>query len=381
MESRLRPLLFYASEIDALGGAELSVRSLAEGLAERGHQPSILEFAPTRTKRRLASGILVSSVPRAICPEPYQPRSWLRFSRNVSDFLRIASEIRPEIVSVQFPTWQSPPVVAASALPHKWRLVVTVRGSDIRVIPFTQPRLRWWQRVLFERADAVTSVSQSLLRDTIDLYPIVGSKARVINNGLRQEWFNETTETPIVRSSDRYVLFVGALREVKGIDILLRAWQQIHERVRGCSLLLVGAGAELDNLVALSGELGVRRSVRFIGAKAQTELPLLYRNAQLVVIPSRNEGLPRVALEAGACGAICVGARVGGLPEVIEDRITGFLVEPESSQLLAEAILRVLNLTPEEREQIGRKAKERIRRHFSHEQTVASYERLFRSLL
>jgi len=377
----LRLLFFYPSEIDLLGGAELSVLSLAEGLAKRGHQAMILEFAAAGFRRRLASGITVLTIPRAVCPQPGRPGTWVRFGRSVWQFINVVHEFKPDVVSVQFPSWQSLPVVAAHVFPHKWRVVVTARGSDIRMIPFSQLRLRPWQRRLFERADAVTAVSKSLLRDMLDLYPVVGSKARVIYNTIDSKWSCEAAaKTPGV-SPEPYVLFVGAFRRVKGIDILLQAWQQVQTRAAGVSLVLVGEGEDFDKLVALSERLEVRGSVRFLGTRPRECMASLYRDAQLVVVPSRSEGLPRVALEAGICGAICVGSNVGGLPEVIQDQVTGFLVEPESPELLAEAILCALNLPLKAKQRMSAAAQATIREQFNYEQMIADYEQLFQSLL
>jgi glycosyltransferase involved in cell wall biosynthesis len=377
----LKVLLFYASEIAALGGAELSVLSLAEGLTKRGHHTTILEFAATPSKRRLASGITVSSIPRAFYPHLRRPGSWLRFSQSLWQFLKVVHQFKPDVVSVHFPTWQSPPVVAAHALPHKWRLVVTARGSDIGTIPFSQPKLRRWQSLLFQRADAVTAVSESLRRDMLALYPFLRSKVRVIYNAADPQWFEKGVADPPGANLERYLLFVGAFQSIKGVDVLLHAWQRIQGRVPGLSLLLVGEGADFDSLVGLSESLGVSGSVRFVGPKPQEDLLPLYRDAQLVVIPSRNEGLPRVALEAGACGSICVGSNVGGLPEVIEDRITGLLVEPESPEALAEAMLRALNLPAGLKQRMSTAARDKIRQQFGYERMVGSYEELFQSLL
>jgi len=176
-------------------------------------------------------------------------------------------------------------------------------------------------------------------------------------------------------------LFVGAFLAVKGVDILLHAWRRIQDEAPGLSLVLVGEGLDFDSLVGLSERLGVNGSVRFAGTKLQQDLLSLYRDAELVVIPSRNEGLPRVALEAGACASICVGSNLGGLPEVIEDQVTGFLVEPESPNRLAEAMLRALNLPVEVKLRMSTAAKARIRERFTHERMIANYEELFQSLL
>jgi L-malate glycosyltransferase len=377
----LKVLLFFPSEIEALGGAELSVLSLAEGLAHRGHQTIVLEFAANRAKRRrLPSGTVVLSIPRAVCPEPGHPKSWVRFSRSVWQFRNVVREFKPDIVSVHFASWQSVPVVAANALPHSWRLVVTARGSDIGTIPFSQPRLSGWQSLLFEQADAVTAVSRSLLQDLLALYPLPQDNTHVIRNSLDSEWLERMPEARRV-NVERYVLFVGAFRKVKGIDVLLRAWQRLQARTTGLSLWLVGAGEDFDTMIALSEELGVSGSVRFLGQRPQKELPALYRDAELAVIPSRNEGLPRVALEAGACGTICVGSNVGGLPEVIDDQVTGFLVNSESPEKLEEAISRVVSLSTELKHRMSTMARERIRQRFSYAEMLNSYEQLFFSLL
>lgn len=100
-----------------------------------------------------------------------------------------------------------------------------------------------------------------------------------------------------------------------------------------------------------------------------------------MVMPSRHEGLPRVALEAGACGAVCVGTRVGGIPEVICEGITGFLAAPESPVALADALERALRLAPEVQRRMGAAARSRILPRFTQARCVAAYEELFHSLL
>jgi glycosyltransferase involved in cell wall biosynthesis len=234
---------------------------------------------------------------------------------------------------------------------------------------------------LFQKADAVTAVSESLRRDMSALYPFLRSNVRVIYSAPDPKWFEEAAVDTPGANPERYLLFVGAFLAVKGIDILLRAWQRLQGQAPGLSLVLVGEGKDFDSLVALSERLGVSGSVRFVGTKAQEDLVSLYRNAHLVVIPSRSEGLPRVALEAGACGSICVASNVGGLPEVIEDQITGLLVEPESPAALAEGLLRALKLPAGLKQRMSAAARNKVRQQFGYERMVGSYEQLFQSLL
>jgi glycosyltransferase involved in cell wall biosynthesis len=297
----------------------------------------------------------------------------------VQQFLRVIHEFKPDIVSVHFPVWQTIPLLALQAIPRRWRLVVTVHGNDIRSWPFIQPRLPPLQRLLFKQADAVTAVSQSLLQNAVELYPFLRDKARVIHNGISPWWFDSGVKE-LAGSGPQYVLFVGRFHTVKGVDLLLRAWAIVRRRISGITLWLVGDGPELKNLIALTYELRVNEFVRFVGRKPRQDLRPLYRNAELVAIPSRNEGLPLVALEAGACGSICLGTRVGGLAEVIEDNVTGFLVEPESPEALADALLSALGQPQEMKQRMSVAAKQRIQRHFSQERIIGSYVHLFQSL-
>jgi len=285
-------------------------------------------------------------------------------------------------VSIQCPWRQSLPVIGAHILPHSWRLVATIRApGDIRADAVDDRWLQVWQRRLFKRADAVTAVSEALLQDLIALYPFARHRSRAIQNGVDPSWFSESAEVQS-SSKERYILYVGRLDPIKGVDILLRAWRQVQVHTHGIALWLAGEGPESDNLRELSQCLGVASRVRFMGRVLQQDLPVLYRGADLVVMPSRSggEGL-RVALEAGASGAICVATSVGGVPEVIEDTVTGFLAEPESPGVLADAVLRGLRSSAVERQAMGTAAKKRIAEHFSHERTAAAYEELFWSLL
>lgn len=363
-----------------LGGAETSVQTLAEGLLEAGHPTAILEFAVTKSQRRLPSEVPVRSIPRLGYPVLRHPRSLVPLVRSGCQFLSIIHEFKPDIVSVQYPVLQSLPVLTAHALPHKWKLVVTVHGNDIRFWPFIQPRLRPWQSRLFRQADAVTAVSESLRREVVRLYPFVRDKAHVIHNCVGPSWFQDAAETRDVVEGG-YILFVGRFDTIKGTDILLRAWQLVQRNAKGLTLRLVGDGPELNNLRILAQELRVSESVQVLGRKQQQDLPSLYRGANLVVIPSRNEGLPLVALEAGACGSICVATNVGGLSEVIEHKVTGFLVEPESPAALADGILAALQLPVERKQRMSAAARKRIGQHFAQERIVARYEQLFQSLI
>ena len=357
----------------------MAVKLLAGAFTDRGRSSGIVELTNQwRPRRLLPEGVPVWGVSAPSYTTIRRPRSWASFLRSSWQFTRVIREFAPDIVHIHYPLSQALPVIGAQAIPHRWRLVVTVHNSDIRVSPFQEPRIRPWQARLFERADAVTAVSGSLLSDAAQLYPCIQGKGHVIYNGVGSAWLHE----PAAHSSaqEKYVLFVGRLNEVKGVDLLLLAWKKICSRFPAVQLWLAGDGPELENLHALARESGLLSRVRFIGRMDQAELPALYRKAQVVVLPSRREGLPFTLLEAGACGAITIGTKIPGIPEIIQDEITGLLVEPESVHKLASAISRILDMPLEQAYRMKEAAYKNVKENFSEEKMISSYFKVFDSL-
>lgn len=376
----MKILLFYFAELGGLGGVDVMITKLADRFRAAGHDPGIVEVTKRPfSRRRLASGTRAWGVTAPSYPSIRRPRSWASFARVTSQFLKIVREFDPDIVNVHFPLSQSIPVWGAHLLPHRWRLVVTAHNSDIRVAPLQDPAVRPWQARLFACADAVTAVNQALLNDAVSLFPAIAPKGRVILNGVGSEWFQPLKEDE-TNHCQGYVLFVGRLDHVKGVDLLLRGWSKVSRRFPQSTLKIVGDGEEHERLQRLSVELGLAGSVNFLGRRNQLELRQLYARARAVVLPSRREGLPLTLLEAGAAGAICIGSGTAGIPEIIEDEVTGYVVDAEVPEKLGAAIARALTLSPHERSRMKQAAQAAIRNRFSEDRMIASYLDLFASV-
>jgi D-inositol-3-phosphate glycosyltransferase len=127
---------------------------------------------------------------------------------------------------------------------------------------------------------------------------------------------------------ERVLLYVGRLERLKGVDILLRAMSQL-EHPAGVKLLIIGGSAnspELARLQRVAKDLRIDRQVRFLGTVPHAELPVYYNAADVCVLPSYYESFGLAALEAAACGKPVVASRVGGLPSVVLDGRTGYLI-------------------------------------------------------
>jgi N-acetyl-alpha-D-glucosaminyl L-malate synthase BshA len=174
----------------------------------------------------------------------------------------------------------------------------------------------------------------------------------------------------------RIVLHVSNFRPVKRIDAVLAVFDRIRRRVPA-RLLLVGDGPELGPAYRHARELGITALTDAVGA--QEEVLPLFSIADLFLLPSAQESFGLAALEAMACKVPVVASRVGGLPEVIEHGVSGFLHPPEALDEMAESGVRVLT-DPALHNRIGAAARRRVRDHFSVENIVPMYEACYQGI-
>jgi glycosyltransferase involved in cell wall biosynthesis len=179
------------------------------------------------------------------------------------------------------------------------------------------------------------------------------------------------------------VLFVGRLVERKGVPYLIEAMSQLRDRAM--RLVIVGEGPERPKLEAAAQRLGLADRVLFRGKLSAAELQAAYAQASAFVLPSvfdargDTEGLGVVALEAMNHGTPVVASRIGGIPDVVEDGVSGLLVPPADSAALAAALRRVLD-EPGLARSLGEAGRRRLHEHFSWEAITARWEAVYASL-
>jgi glycosyltransferase involved in cell wall biosynthesis len=180
--------------------------------------------------------------------------------------------------------------------------------------------------LIFESAHAAR-VYRSLVREK-------GAPHRIIPNGLKAADF--TPAEPRADATD--VLFVGELRDLKGVDILLGALANLNSR-RPVTATIVGSGPEAAKFRAMASTLGLDGHVTFTGAMPIREA---FGHGRVMVVPSRAESFPYVVLEAAAAGVPLIATNVGGIPEIVADSDTE-LIEPGSVASLASALKSTLD--------------------------------------
>jgi glycosyltransferase involved in cell wall biosynthesis len=169
------------------------------------------------------------------------------------------------------------------------------------------------------------------------------------------------------------ILSVGRAVPVKGQALLVEAVADLKRRGVEARLTIVGDGPALGDLRALAAALAVADSVSFEGAVGQEQILGYYERADVFALPSFAEGIPVVLMEAMATGLPVVSTTIAGIPELVDDGASGFLVTPGRVDELAGALERVLAAGAEERAEMGRVGRERVESEFA---TVRVAERL-----
>lgn len=250
-----------------------------------------------------------------------------------SAFDRAVDTMQPDVVLA---AWAYPDVSAAVELCGRagLPLVAKVHGSDVLLPKAGSVRAIQTADAL-GAASAVVAVSRQLA-DAVDEMGVPSNRAHIVYNGIDSNLFNPGDRLPPLEHFDKArLLFAGNFVPVKGLDVLIDAAAILRQRGLRFGLDLVGQGPLRKQLEQRIAQLGLRDHVQLCGPQPHHVLAETYRNADLFVLPSRSEGIPNVLLEAVACGMTAVATRVGGVPEILDDR---FLVPPDNAGALATAI-------------------------------------------
>jgi glycosyltransferase involved in cell wall biosynthesis len=271
---------------------------------------------------------------------------------------------------------------------YAWR---ALSGNNIRWVVTNHgrrfgPKLMLYNLLdgfVVRRADRVIAVSKQIARK-LKLARIDSQKICLIENGVSLDRFQKKIASDSMRESlgikkDVPVVgTVGALTEEKGHLYLLKAIPMVVQKFQEAIFLFVGDGSERPGLEKEASCLGIKDNVIFAGMR--NDIPEILSILDVFVLPSLNEGLPMALLEAQAARIPVVATRVGAIPDVLEDRITGILIPPKKPQAIAEAIIMILSDRKTTLEMAG-KGFERVRDNFSSEKMANKYLCLYRELL
>jgi glycosyltransferase involved in cell wall biosynthesis len=242
------------------------------------------------------------------------------------------------------------------------------------------PRRRKFLRHIQKHSSYVIANSQAVRDFLVEKDGFDSKLIRVIRNGVDLERFTNVRSDrqklfPNLGAESQLIAVVANMNvETKGHTDLIRAATEVSREFPYAKFLLVGDGAERHRLELMVSESGLSKTILFLGRR--NDVPNLLACCDLFVLASWAEGLPNAVLEAMATGLPVVATRVGGTPEIIDDRVSGLLVSPRDSHALAAAISQLLG-NEKFAKGLGRSAQERARAQFGFDRLLVELDRLY----
>lgn len=292
---------------------------------------------------------------------------------------KIVAEFRVKIINVHYPSVDSVVFIVLRKFKlFHGRLILTFHNSDATENLKLRGVNRYLYKKLLQRSDVIVSVSRQLVETIINGTQEIAPKVEVIYNGVDLQRFparNPDADAVQQRKDEKTIICVAAFELRKGLDVLLRAFSEVVSAHGGVKLMIVGeSGGDDDKLMDMAKQLGIGPYVEWRCGATPDEVAKLMMQADVFVLPSRDEGFPLALLEAGAAALPVVATRVGGVPELIVDGENGLLVDSEDAGALAAALLRILD-DPTMAE-VGARLRKDVAERFTWADMYRSYERV-----
>ncbi|TMK57569.1 MAG: glycosyltransferase family 4 protein [Actinobacteria bacterium] len=373
-----------------MGGPALHVAYLTAGLRDRGYETVLVAGTLARGEDSMAFvaeglGVEVVSIPelgREISPV-----------RDLLATLRLAALIRRERPQILHTHTAKAGTVGrvAALLAGRARPPIVVHTFHGHVLhgyfdPLRSRFFRLLERWLARHTTALVAVSPQVRDDLVSLGVAPPEKFAVVRLGIELDERvgggadgREETRRYLGIPPDRFTVgWVGRMTAVKRIEDVLDGFKRLQERGIEATLCLVGDGPDRAGLERRTHELGIMRDTLFLGY--QEDVGSLYAAFDALVLPSGNEGTPVSVIEALAAGTPVVATRVGGVPDVVRDGEDGFLVDPGSTDDLADRLAELAR-DPALRERLGAAGRARVLSRYAVDRLVDDVDRLYQSLL
>jgi N-acetyl-alpha-D-glucosaminyl L-malate synthase BshA len=372
-------IVCYAS----VGGSGIVATELAKSLAARGHSVHVLS---TDTPFRLGSfqpGLTFHRVRTPAYPLFREPQYVIALANRM---VQVAREQGLDIIHAHYAVPHATAAYLAKQILLRPgtgpvpRIITTLHGTDITLVGSDHS---YAETVAFsiDGSDGVTAVSDSLRQDTYRSLSIQ-KPITVIPNFLDCDVYQRIQAAPLRArycppSCEKLVIHVSNFRPVKRVPTVVQVFARIASRVRA-RLLLVGDGPDLGAALDEAKALGVTKLVDALGEQDQI-IPLL-SIADLFLLPSEQESFGLAALEAMACEVPVVASRVGGLHEVIEHGVTGFLRDPSDLDGMANDGIAVLT-DADLHARVATAGRRSVRKNFCRDLIVPQYEKFYAEIL
>ena len=349
---------------DCVGGAEVFTWRLASELSVKGHRVHLIGRKGLKFRSHKNQNLFCHAIVK------YKP---FLFIQSFLELLRINPDV---IVAVML---HSAPLAYLYSKILRKPLIVRLAGGDVntfytssKVISKVSLYLKVTLRTIANYAYFV-ALSEDMFKKLVGL-GINKERITIIPNFVDEFFFQVSGNRP-----RNIILFIGGLRHIKGVDVLIEAFHILSKRLKNLQLRIVGDGKMREELMKKINLLNLGSHVKIVGYVPYYSVKDQLSNASVFVLPSRYEGLPNVLLQAMAAGLPIVATRVGGIPSLIKDGENGLLVTADNPEELAKAIEKLL-MDHDLAERLGRNARRKAE-EYKVERIVKLYEKLFEHVI
>ncbi len=324
------------------GGSGVVATELGKGLARKGHEVHFITYSEPVRLAAFSGNVFFHEVYVSDYPLfKYQPYELVLTSKLVD----VAKHEGLDLFHVHYAIPHASAACMAQQIleseGYHVPVITTLHGTDITLVgrdASFEPVISY----AIDSSDAVTAVSDSLRRDTYDHFR-VKKPIEVIPNFVEIDRYHTEVDDELRKAyaphGEKILMHTSNFRTVKRVEDIVRIFSKVREEMPA-KLLLVGDGPERQNIEALCREMGTCQDILFLGKLRNTEqvLPL----ADLFVLTSQTESFGLAALEAMASGVPVVSTNAGGIPEVNEDGVSGFLSPVGDIDKMADDALKLL---------------------------------------
>lgn len=361
-----------------VGGSGIIATELGKMLAEKGHEVHFITSSTPFRLNRMYANIFSHQVDvNTYSVFQYPPY-------DIALATKIAEVIKNEKLDLLHVHYAIPHAVCAilgrDMAKSDIGIVTTLHGTDITVLG-ADSSLREAIRYGIEGSDIVTAVSDSLRDQT---YELVGADKRIetVYNFVDEREYQVKDAKHLkqelgIGEKEKILIHVSNFRNVKRVEDIVETFHKVHDQV-DAKLLLVGDGPEMGRIVQLVNKLELDTDVLFLGKR--DNLSELYNISDLKLLMSEKESFGLVLLEAMACGVPCIGTAVGGIPELIESGVNGYLVELGDTEAAAAQALKLLT-DSEEHARLVQGALETVQHRFHSAAILDEYLGIYGRLL
>ncbi len=359
------------------GGSGIMATELGIAMARRGHQ---VHFVTSDRPFRLAefhTNVVCHTVDVSTYPLFRDPPMSLALASRICD---VAEEHDIEIWHAHYAIPNATcALLAREMLPpeKRFKVVTTLHGTDITLVGSAPSFYRITKHTM-EASDAVTAVSDWLRRETEREFELT-RPVQTIYNFLDDEKFPPVSpeRCTLADEDEKIVMHISNFRPVKRVTDVVRVFNKIVERVNAI-LVMVGDGPELMSAVRVAKQLGIHDRIKYLGTAEHIET--IMPCADLIIQPSEQESFGLVPLEAMSCEVPVIGTNSGGVVEVVEHGVTGYLAEVGDIDTMARYAIEILTNQSLAKE-MGRQGAIRARAKFAKNDIVDQYEEVYASLI